>query len=243
MHPANLKDANKLFDGVKRKVAGARNAEVVIAPPTLFLGVLAERYKRKGIMFASQDAFWEQEGAYTGEVSPEQLKSVGVKYCIVGHSERRALGEDDEVVNRKLRSVMARGLTPILCVGEKERDDDGAYLSFISAQIRRGLVDVPLAEVKNVVIAYEPVWAIGKSAESAMKPRDMHEMKLYIYKLLIERYGESVAKRVRILYGGSVEESNAKEMLTESGADGFLIGHASLVPESFAKIVSSVSKV
>ncbi|PIT91165.1 triose-phosphate isomerase [Candidatus Kaiserbacteria bacterium CG10_big_fil_rev_8_21_14_0_10_49_17] len=242
MHPATLADAKKLFDAVKRKVTGVRNAEVAIAPPALFLGVLTERYKGKTIAFCGQDAFFEQEGAYTGEVSPEQLKSVGVRYCIIGHSERRALGEGDETVNRKLRSVMARGLTPILCVGESERDDDGAYLSFVSAQIRRGLVDVPLAEVKNIIIAYEPVWAIGKSAESAMKPRDMHEMKLYIYKLLVERYGESVAKRVRILYGGSVEGSNASAILTESAVDGFLVGHASLSAESFAQIARSISK-
>ncbi|MAF59400.1 MAG: triose-phosphate isomerase [Candidatus Pacebacteria bacterium] len=237
MNPASVEEANELFEGIKKKASTLKNVETVIAPPSMFLGEITCAYSGNKVSFASQDVFWEEKGSHTGEVSATQAKSVGATYSLVGHSERRALGETDIEVNEKIHILIKERITPILCIGEVKRDEHGDYLNFLKKEIEGGLDGVSANDVKRVVIAYEPIWAIGKSDKDAMKPDDMHEMKIFIQKVLSEMYERSIATRVRIIYGGSVEPENAGAILSGGEVDGFLVGHASLVVEEFNEIL------
>jgi triosephosphate isomerase len=187
-----------------------------------------------------------ETGAHTGEVGAQMVKSFGVSYSIVGHSERRAQGETDEMVRAQLGHAAAAGLTPILCIGESERDAAGAYLAVVAGQLREALKSFPANKVgaktsttPKLVIAYEPVWAIGKSAAEAMKPSDVREMSIFIKKTLAEHFDRTAALKVPILYGGSVEPSNAGSLIEEGDINGFLVGHASTEVDSFVEILKS----
>ena len=242
MNPKNSADAKKLFTGVKDVAARLQNVKTVICPPYVFLPVLTQLYKGKRITFGAQDVFYEQHGAYTGEVSATQLSSSGAAYVIIGHSERRALGEDSETVNHKVRSALAAGLNVILCIGEKNRDAHALYLTFLQEQLGSALVGVTRAQLAQLLIAYEPIWAIGKRAEDAMKPQDMHETVIFIRKVLTKLYDKQRAVSVPVLYGGSVEPQNTSALLARGEISGFLVGHASLVPEEFCDILRTADK-
>lgn len=243
MNPTTYRSARALFDGIKAQASKLTKVETVIAPSFLHIQPLSNAYKGKKIAFAAQDVYVEQEGSYTGEVSPLQLKDVKVRYVIVGHSERRAMGENDSVVAAKVRAVLDNGLVPIVCVGEKERNDQGTYLTFIKKQLIASLKDVKESEVGSVVVAYEPLWAIGRSAEDAMDGHELHQMSLYIHKILIDEYTHKHAQNIRILYGGSVEPQNTEELLKEGNVDGFLVGHASLNAQEFGSILARVQSL
>jgi triosephosphate isomerase (TIM) len=182
-----------------------------------------------------QNAHHEKSGAHTGEISIPMLEDFGVSYCIVGHSERRNNGETDEMVRVKFQSVLKSKLTPILCVGEKIRDENAQYLTYIETQIRSAFKGVSKAKLENVVIAYEPIWAIGTG--NTATAGDVHEMSLFIEKVLSDMYSRNYAQKVRLLYGGSVNEKNAKELSLCGSMDGFLVGGASLNADSFINII------
>jgi triosephosphate isomerase len=167
------------------------------------------------------------------------LKDLGVTYVIIGHSERREMGETDEQVNKKLHSVLKEGLTPVVCIGEKKRDQWGRYLGQVESQIRKACAGISKAKLEQLVIAYEPIWAIGTgdTATSA----DVHEMKIFIQKVLTDIFGRGPAHKVRILYGGSVNAKNAAELMQEGMADGFLVGGASLRAEEFVGVIKEAS--
>jgi len=212
-------------------------AEVAIAPTFTVLITANLALEGTGIGLAGQDCYWESQGAFTGEISAPMLADVGCKYVIVGHSERRQyFGETDETVNRKVRAVLAAGLTPIVCVGETlaEREADRT-LEIVGRQVRGALEGLPPEAVGKLVLAYEPVWAIGtgKVATSA-QAQDVHGA---IRGLLVELAGDEVAQSVRIQYGGSVKPDNAAELLAQPDVDGALVGGASLKAEDFAAIV------
>jgi triosephosphate isomerase len=238
MNPATLAKAKKLYIDIRSKLRQRRTHVVpVIAPPFPFISEMERLTPSRRIELAAQDVFFESIGAHTGEVSVPMLKSVGVSMVIVGHSERRARGESDEEIYCDVQAVLAAKVTVIICVGEQQRDSQGNYFSVVEAQLRAALRDVPATELKRVVIAYEPVWAIGtgKTASAA----DAHEMKLFIHKLLTDRYSRKAAGNVRILYGGSVKKANAAELLHVGGVDGFLIGGASLKAAEFVHIINT----
>ncbi len=169
------------------------------------------------------------------------LRDLSVRYVIVGHSERRALGETDETVARKARAVVDAGLSPIVCIGEDHRDERGQHFHFLAEQLTQSLKGIGKARAKDVVIAYEPLWAIGKTYDAAMDPHSLHEMALFIRKVLTKIFGRSVGLTMRVLYGGSVEEENAESLLRGTGVDGFLIGHASLDLAQLRGIIRALS--
>lgn len=240
MHPVTQGEARKLFKAVVKRVSRVRTARVVICPPTLYLGDLASSYGGSAIIFGAQDISTEEgEGSFTGEVSGTMLKRLGVEYAILGHSERRSLGETSSLVAKKVNSALNAGLVPVVCVGEHERDNDGGYLHWLEDEIKASLKGVSKSQTKKLIIAYEPIWAIGKSASDAMDNDELHQTALFIKKVLVKMYGRKSANNVRILYGGSVEPSNDDSLIKVKEIDGFLIGHASLDPDTFFDVVTN----
>jgi len=237
MNPESPEEAKKVFNGAKLAAKGLKNTDVIVCPPFPFISLFSKTALPKNLFLGAQNVSTEIKGAFTGEVSAEMIKNFGAKFVIVGHSERRAMGESNEIVRKKLQITFDTGLTPILCIGEKERDKEGTHLSFIKNQIKECLVGLHKKYLIGITIAYEPIWAIGKSYKEAMSPTDIHVTVLYIKKVLTEIYGRDIANSAKILYGGSVEAENAYEMLDIGNIEGFLVGHASLVPEEFKKVI------
>lgn len=210
-------------------------ADVAVLAPFTCLWALAES-ACGAIQFGAQNLFWEAEGAYTGEISPRMLNEFNCAFVLVGHSERRQLmGENDVMINRKLKAAIDHGLTPILCVGEtlSERQAGNAQ-AVVASQLIADLAEVPVRP--ELVIAYEPVWAIGTGVNAT--PEDAQEMCGHIRHWLADAYGDELADQIRILYGGSVKPDNIKDIMAESDIDGALVGGASLEPETFAKIIN-----
>jgi len=233
--------AKALCASAKRLNAKGGN-EVVVAPPFPYIGLLAPAKPIKGSSgLAAQDVSLTVGGAQTGEVTAGLLKELGVSYVIVGHSERRAAGESDEVVIEKARHALAHGITPIVCIGELERDPEAQYLTRIRAQVSAVMTMLTAKERLTLVIAYEPVWAIGKPGIEAMQPSDLGEMVLYIRKVLSDFMPGRANQKVRVLYGGSVDAENARNLAAGTGIDGFLIGRASTDVAGFSALVKAVS--
>lgn len=241
MNPSTHTEASKIFNGIKEFAHTLNNVQTVICPPFVFLDKLAQEYSGPQILFGGQDVFYEAKGSYTGEVSPSQLYSVGADYCIVGHSERRKLGSTNTDVSRKVKILLDSNITPIVCIGENERDTHGKYLNFLRKQIIKALSKIKKREISKVVIAYEPIWAIGKTDDDAITPQKLQETSLYIKRVLREHFGNTNADQTMIIYGGSVEPENAEELLREGDIQGFLIGHASLKSDSFNAILDSAN--
>lgn len=242
MNPTTLSQAEKLFSDIQKTASRLQNVQTVICPPVTFLGELLHSYSGQKILFGVQDIFWQDKGSYTGYISSSMIKSMGAKYVIIGHSERRQLGEDNETINKKVLSALSEKLQIILCVGEKQRDVHGEYLTFLREELQSALENVPVQMLKNITVAYEPIWAIGKEADDAMDPQEVHEMVIFIRKTLAEIYDTDTAQRVPVLYGGSVEPSNASVLLEKGEINGFLVGHASLIPQNFNEILTIASK-
>lgn len=230
-------ETTEFIEQFKPLAAGVDHCEIVLCPPFTSLGVLAPAIEGTGIALGAQNMHWEAEGAYTGEISPGMLTGAGCKYVILGHSERREyFAESDEIINRKLKAALAGGLVPILCVGEKlEQREAGTTFQVVKTQLAGGLQEIAPSDTANIVIAYEPVWAIGtgKTASSA----DAEEVIAFLRRTVAELYSPDVAAGVRIQYGGSVKPNNAAELMAMPNIDGALVGGASLDPASFAQIV------
>lgn len=230
--------AKKLF-AVSKKLARS-GFDIVIAPPAPLFGALSSGNKSK-VSFAAQDVSSTTGGAKTGEDTAPAYAAAGATYAIVGHSERRTLGDSDATVAEKLTRALAHGLTPILCVGEHERDAEGRYLSFIREELTSALSALSPKDRSSVIVAYEPLWAIGKTAAFAISPNDLHEMTLYIRKVLSEFPSARGTAHFKVLYGGSVEPDNIRSLADGSRVDGFLIGHASVDPKSFSLLVKQLA--
>jgi triosephosphate isomerase (TIM) len=220
------------------------DVEIVMIPPFTSIPVLAQiSEKAPFIRIGAQNMYWERSGAYTGEISATMLRVLFVKYVVIGHSERRMLfGETDEMVNRKVHSALEAGLRPIVCVGESmtQRDNDEVE-TVLGRQLELGLKDLSVKDAVEVVIAYEPVWAIGTGRTAT--PAQAEEAHRFIRSVLSKIFGTGSAERVRIQYGGSVKPENAQELMRQSDIDGALIGGASLDPHSFAKIIRHAEAV
>ncbi len=231
--------AKKLFATAKRLTVSVKRVKIILAPSAPYLGLLSVGNRSK-IMFAGQDLSTATIGSATGEITGASLKGIGATHVIVGHSERRALGETDEIVRDKVRRALANGLVPIVCVGEVERDHDARYLMFIKKQLSSVFEPLSAQERMKVIVAYEPVWAIGKSAHDALPERELREMILYIRKVLGEYVLGRNVQKIPVLYGGSVEEANIRSLAGGSGVDGFLVGHASADPQMFGALVKAL---
>lgn len=242
MNPQTLIDAKKLFLEVKKTASRIKNAQTIICPPFVYLSELNKLYSGHRITLGAQDVFWEENGSHTGEISINEIKSVGVKYVILGHSEKRALGETNETVNKKVITSLKAGLNVILCIGEGKRDSHALYLKFLTEELATALSGVSKNHLKNLIIAYEPLWAIGKTGDDAISSHQMHEMYIFIKKILTELYGKNPVSSIPIIYGGSAESDNVEELLEKGEVDGFLIGHASLDASQFNEILEIANK-
>ena len=218
-------------------VAGVSDVEIVLAPPFPAIAAVAELARGSSVRVASQNVHFAEEGAYTGEVSPGMLKDAGASHCIVGHSERRQyFAETDDSVNRKNRAALAAGLTPIFCLGETlAQREIGRTYDVVGAQLLGGLKEIPAEEGTRIIVAYEPVWAIGTGKTAT--PEQAQDVHAFLRNRLEQLWGE-VADSVRILYGGSVKPENIATLMDKEDIDGALVGGASLSADSFAKIVN-----
>jgi triosephosphate isomerase (TIM) len=232
-----LGDARALAEGLRAAVGQDATPEILVCPPFLALAAAAEILKGTRIRIGAQNMSWEAKGAFTGEISPLMLKEVGVTHVLLGHSERRhILGETHEFINKKTKAALAHALTPVVCVGELlEERNCGDTNNVIDRQITKGLDGLSAEDMARIVVAYEPVWAIGTGKTAS--PRQAADVHHFIRKTVSKKWGEATAEGLRILYGGSVTPENVKELMAEADIDGALVGGASLKADSFAKIV------
>lgn len=212
--------------------------DILLAPPFTSLSAVEEAVRGSGIIVAGQNVCWEEQGAFTGEISPLMLKDLGATAAIVGHSERRQLfAETDTMVNRRLRGGLLQGMTMVLCIGETlEERESGNTLAILEKQVRAGLAEVSSAQMASVVIAYEPVWAIGTGKTASTE--QAQEAHGFIRSLLCDLYEKDIGNSIRILYGGSVKPANIDELMAQPDIDGALVGGASLDAESFGRIIN-----
>jgi len=243
MNPRSVKEANSIFISIKKIAGTLKNVQAIICPPFVHLSDLNKKVTGHRCVLGAQDLFYENKGAYTGEISPGMLKSLGIKYVIVGHSERRALGETDEFINKKLLAALKNDIIPVLCIGEKERDADAKYLNDIRIQIKGAIKGIPKNKIQNIIIAYEPVWAIGSSGEKADTPESTFETILFIRKVISEITANKHALSMPILYGGSVNKKNSEQFLKQGGIQGLLVGGASLSSAHFNSILRISDKI
>jgi triosephosphate isomerase len=240
MNPRTVKDAEKLFKTVAKNVSRVKKTDVVICAPFTYLEELSEVRTSK-IALGAQDAYPGDVGASTGEVSAQMLYDMKVRYVILGHSERRSPpaggGETNELVNKKIKGALQSGLKPILCVGESERDENHGYFNLVKSQLEECLAGISRNLISKIIIAYEPIWAISSTLNHKdAAPEDSREMAVFIRKVLSDKFGSDGAK-VKILYGGSVNEKDAEGFLKDGGVDGALVGKASLDIKKFTNIV------
>ncbi|MEI6306090.1 MAG: triose-phosphate isomerase [Deltaproteobacteria bacterium] len=234
----SIAEATAMVNALKPLVAANNGVEIVVAPVFTALSSVSNALSGSNIHLAAQDCYWEEEGAFTGEVAPKLLKDAGCSHVIIGHSERRQyFGETDSTVDKKVKAVYAAGLTAIVCVGETlaEREADKTF-AVIEAQIKGGLEGVPAESLQQMVIAYEPVWAIGTGKTAS--DSQAQEVHAFIRDLVAKLFGQPAANNMRILYGGSVKPDNVNGLMSQRDIDGALVGGASLKADSFAAIVN-----
>ena len=232
-------EATAFINQIKPMVAGKDNCDVIFCAPYITIPAAMEAAKGSNIVIGAENVHFAEKGAYTGEVSATMLKSIGVDTVIIGHSERRQyFGETDETVNLRTKAALAAGMRVILCMGEvKEQREAGITNEVCAMQIKLDLAGIPAEDMKNIVIAYEPVWAIGTGLTAT--PEQAEETCGVIRDVLVELYGKEVAEATTIQYGGSMNEKNAADLLAKPNIDGGLIGGASLVAEKFTAIVDA----
>jgi triosephosphate isomerase len=214
-------------------------AEVIVCPPFTSLSEVSSLLKGTQIKLGAQNMYYEESGAFTGEVSADMLKSVGCEYVILGHSERRVIfNEPDELINKKIKAALAKGLKPIFCIGELlEQRENGETMQVVSQQVEKGLEGVSAEQMKNLIIAYEPVWAIGTGKTAT--PQQAQEVHSFIRELVAKKFNASVSENLIIQYGGSVKPDNANQLLSQKDIDGALVGGACLKSDSFLGIIAS----
>jgi triosephosphate isomerase (TIM) len=239
----NIPESINLSKKIKQATKNEKDVEIVIIPPFTALSEVKKSLSKSSISIGAQDVFWEESGAYTGEISPSMIKDVGCDFVIVGHSERRQyFGDSDENVNKKIKAALSRRLFPILCIGETLRErENNQTMNKVKRQIRNGLKGLDKEQVNQVILAYEPIWAIGTGRTAT--PEQAEEVHGFIREQLAEMYGNDISSCAIILYGGSVKPENAFSLLRENNINGALIGGASLEADSFVKIINEAKKV
>lgn len=236
MNPQTYEEAEDLIGKILKGTNKITGVNIVFCLPFVWLTDFSHKNKSSAC-FGAQDVFFQEKGAFTGEISPEMLKSSKVDYVIIGHSERRKyFDETNEIINKKIKAALKAGLKVILCIGEKEEEKDQKS-EILERQITQALQGVTHDEIKHVAIAYEPVWAIGTGNNCS--PDEAMKSILFIRKVITNLYNREAADHVRIIYGGSVNSKNSASYLKEASANGLLIGGASLIPEEFIEIVKS----
>ncbi len=238
-----LREGQELVVALRRELYQIEDIDIVVCPPYTLLAYLADALETSNILIGAQDVYWQDEGAFTGEVSPLMLKDIGCKFVIIGHSERRQyFGETNESVNKKIKASLKHNLTPIVCVGETfVQREAGETFKVLDDHIHNGLKDITAPDILKIVIAYEPVWAIGTGKTATAK--QAQEAQKYIRDLLRKMYNTEVADTLRIQYGGSVKPENILELMSQPDVDGALVGGASLKVETFTEIIKKAAGV
>lgn len=237
LNPQSQKEAINLASGVARNHKKKTEPYVAVAPSHVHLTEVAKKVKSSTVALGAQDVATEAMGAFTGETSAMQLRDIGVDFVIVGHSERRAMGETNLEVQTKALIALKNKMTPIICIGESKRDKNGEFFNFVQGQIVAICKGLTNTQVKKLIFAYEPIWAIGTGKTATAD--DVKEMQLFIVSVLTKLYDRKTAESVRLLYGGSVKPHNAEELQKEGGMNGFLVGGASLKAEDFQAIINA----
>ncbi len=242
LHKSNG-EAQQLANQIKIRSTDIKNADIILCPPYTALTVVHEVVKGTSIGLGAQNMYWEKSGAFTGEINAEMIKSTGAGYVIIGHSERRQFfGETDETVNKKIYSALEEGLKPIVCVGESlEQRESGITAQIIETQINGALAGLTSQQMDEIIIAYEPVWAIGTGKTAS--PEQAQEVHAQIRSLVNKQFGDDVSSKIRIQYGGSVKAENAEILLSQPDIDGALVGGACLKAETFLPIIQAAEKV
>ena len=244
MNLLTIAERDRYLESLKKELKGKEisDCEIVLCPPAVHLESFVSNAGNDDFSVGAQNIFWEDRGSFTGEISALMVKNIGAQYVIVGHSERRKyFNETNEIVKAKINSALGAGLLPICCVGETlQQRESGETTDVIMAQIHEGLADVPVSKITSVVIAYEPVWAIG--GDVAATSDEIMEVRILIKKIFADTFGQAVAEKVKILYGGSVKALTAKQVCIDPGMDGVLVGRESLIPMEFVKIAEIIDK-
>jgi triosephosphate isomerase len=232
----NIDEAVQLVSSLKEAEKELSEAAMVVIPPFTALREIKKTLEGSSLKLGAQNLFWEEKGAFTGEISPLMLKDAGCEYVVIGHSERRQyFGETDETVNKKIKAALAQGLAPIVCIGESlEEREKGETINKVETQLRAGLEGLGEEELSQIIIAYEPIWAIGTGLTAT--PAQAEEVHSFIRSKLRENYGNEIGSCVIILYGGSVKPDNTYSLLKEKNINGALVGGASLEADSFLQI-------
>jgi len=235
----DLHQSQKLVSEIINGLGKDTKADVIVCPPFTSLSEASSLLKDTHIKLGAQNMHFEESGAFTGEISADMLKSVGCEYVILGHSERRVIfNESDKMINKKVKTALAKGLKPIFCVGELlEQRESGETMKVISAQVEKGLEGITSEQIKNIIIAYEPVWAIGTGKTAT--PQQAQEVHSFIRELAAKKFSASAAENLIIQYGGSVKPENSGELLSQKDIDGALVGGACLKADSFLGIIAS----
>ncbi|MDE1975178.1 MAG: triose-phosphate isomerase [Patescibacteria group bacterium] len=240
-NPSSVDDAKRIA-GKTRAAAGLlERVQAVVCPPFPFIPVAVPRKPSANYAVGAQSVSREEGGAHTGQVSAAMLRSLGLGFVIVGHSEERAAGDTDGAVSAKASRALEAGLTAVLCVGEQSRDESGSHFDFVRNEIKASLAGIPAEKARHIVLAYEPIWAIG--AKEPMAPADIHEMSIFVKKAFADVFGAEVAMKTKVLYGGAVNFRNAAEIVTTGGVDGLLVGRESVNLPGFIELLKSVDKI
>lgn len=238
MNPVTLKDAKQTYSSIKKIASKMRKTKVLICAPAIYLSELKKlNLGASKVELGAQDVHFVDQGAQTGGISAYMVRDLGVKTTIIGHSERRAAGDNDELLNQKIKIALAAGLRVILCIGEAVRDNRGEYLNILKDQLQKDLANFPMRQADKLIIAYEPVWAIGKNATGVETPEGFLHNKIFIRKIVSQILGKKKALALPVLYGGSANALNAGDFLNAGQADGLLVGRDSLNPKNFAEII------
>ena len=235
-NPKTVREAIVLAKTIQKGIQKNLQQKIILCVPSVYIAELA-RLKIKNMALGTQDVSTYREGSHTGEIAASHVASVGVSYVIVGHSERRRMGETSAMICEKIKNAFAAGLTPILCIGETERDAHHQYLRVVEAQLRESLTGIPSSKISKLLVAYEPVWAIGGATPASFE--EINEMGIFIRKVLTDISTSKIAQAVPVLYGGSVDEKDAAGLFAHTDINGVLVGHVSLKPKAFLKIIAS----
>lgn len=242
MNPDTEQEAKNIISETKEGIKNIKGLDVVICPPVIFMDSIKKSIgKSKNLSLGAQDAFVGSGSSHTGEVSLNMIKKVGAKYIIVGHSERREIEDTEEEIREKVSNVLKSDLKTILCIGENERTEHGDYYHEVKIQIISALTGLQKKYTKKLIIAYEPVWAIGDKNNTALNSESLYEMAIFIKKILSDIFGQEIAKKIPILYGGSVNKNNAKELLDNGKVNGLLIGRESLKVQNFVEMIKKIA--
>lgn len=241
MNPGRVSEAQKVAGDIKKGISKYKNIEVVVCPSFVHIPQIAKFTGKGNFFLGSQNVAWSEKESLTGEVSAVQLQDLDILYCIVGHSERRAYGETPLHISHKLQVLLKRKITPILCVGESVRDEGGKYLHAIEAQLKESIQNIPKKDIEKIIVAYEPLWAVGGEAKRSATKEEVEEIVILIRRVISDKYGFKKIPQNKILYGGSVgSKKDITNLFSKNYIDGFLVGRASLSAKIFVPLVEEV---